>query len=360
MSGNSMAYEVVEKGPSGRFEARRITKPGPTGLITTSIKPLGAQANTRTLTVSVPDSAEQTRQILHAHADRFEEKITSGELCPWRAFQKWLGLAGEWWVTIPFAHELADKVPSNAVRMRRDFAQLLTVIQTITLLRQNKRGRDSQGRVVATTEDYKYARWLLEDIFSATLFGGASRAIVETVEAVARVKEATGGESVSQQQLVEHLGLSKGTISYRVRQASREGWLVNLEARRGVPARLVPGMPLPDENPLPEASELTDDTSEHVHHPADDSNTQTPPSGQLRPELSKEGLNSDESEWRPSSFEPGLQTLPEAESEAAFESSKGSEGVETHTSGESDAPTDEDTLEPPPAADEGYDLLAGW
>lgn len=175
MTDREMAYEVVEKGEDGRFTTRRIVKPGPTGLITTSLKPFGDQASTRMLTVPISDSAKLTRLILHAHAERRNAAVCPPDLTPWVAFQRWLALTGERRVVIPFAHALADAVPADAVRMRRDFPQLLSVIQAIALLYQWQRPRDPQGRIVATLEDYAQARWLLEEVFGATVSEGVTR-----------------------------------------------------------------------------------------------------------------------------------------------------------------------------------------
>jgi hypothetical protein len=254
MSDREMSYEVVEKGQDSSFHVRKLVKAGPTGLITTSTRPLGDQATTRTLTVSIPDSAEQTRLVLHAQADRANQALASPDLSQWVALQRWLELAGERRVVIPFAHVLADAVPANAVRMRRDFPQLLTVIQTIALLHQQLRERDDQGRIIATLRDYAEARWLLEEVFTVTVHEGLTPAIRETVEAVARL--ATSGTPVSEQQLVQDLGLAKATIHYRVQRALQGGWLINQSTQKGMPAQLVLGAPLPDGCPLPLPEEL--------------------------------------------------------------------------------------------------------
>jgi hypothetical protein len=39
-------------------------------------------------------------------------------------------------------------------------------------------------------------------------------------------------------QLIDRLKLAKSTVSYRVKSAISGGWLINLETRRGYPARL--------------------------------------------------------------------------------------------------------------------------
>ena len=254
MSDREMSYEVVEKGKDGAFHVRKIVKAGPTGLMTTSTKSLGDQASTRTLTISISDSAEQTKLVLHAQADRANGDLKIPDLSAWVALQRWLELSGERRVVIPFAQVLADTLPHSAVRMRRDFPQLLTVIQTITVLHQLLRERDGQGRIIATVDDYAEARRLLEDVFTTTVGEGITTGIRETVEAVGFLSK--GGAPVTEQQLVGQLGLAKSTIHYRVLRGIQGGWLINKTTQKRAPAQLVLGSPLPDGCPLPAPDDL--------------------------------------------------------------------------------------------------------
>jgi hypothetical protein len=271
MSDFKMLYEIVEKGKDGVHHTRRIEKPGPTGLITTSVRSLGPQASTRALEVSISDSPELTRQIMHAKAAARNRVRPSPDYTPWVALQKWLALAGERRVSIPFGHALADIIPPSAVRMRRDFDRLLSVIEAIALLRQFQRERDQQERIVATLEDYQTARWLLEDIFSASVNDGLTPAVRETVQTVEELLKISG-PTVSESQLVKQLGLAKSTIHYRVRRAIHGGWLVNASTQRGAPAQLMLGTPLPDDNPLPSVEILEKYVKEAEKH----SNIRTP------------------------------------------------------------------------------------
>jgi len=282
MSDGEMTYEVVEKGDEGKHHVRKIVKPGPTGLITTSTKPLGDQASTRTLTVSISDSPEQTRLVMRAQADRANDELAQPDFEPWIAAQRWLELAGDRRVVIPFAHELADMIPATAVRMRRDFSQLLTVIQVNALLHQLQRERDGQRRIIATFDDYDAARSLLEEVFTATVHE-MTPAIRETVEAVAELSK--NGTAVAAQQLVKKLGLAKATISYRVRRAVKSGFLVNETTQKGAPAQLVLGAPMPDGCPLPTTKELL----LCVEDQGNDSNTRTAPSSSAMKQAQPEG-----------------------------------------------------------------------
>ena len=294
MSDGEMTYEVVEKGEDGKFQTRKIRKKGPTGLITTSTRPLGDQASTRTLTVSISDSPEQTRLVMHAQADRANEELVQPDFEPWVAAQRWLEVAGDRRVAIPFARNLANMISATAVRMRRDFSQLLTVIQVNALLHQLQRERDVQGRIIATLDDYAAARWLLEEVFTATV-NEVTPTIRETVEAVAKLSK--NGSTVAEHELVEKLGLAKSTIHYRVRRAVKSGFLVNQTSQRGAPAQLVVGGPIPDGCPLPTTEELL----LCVEESGNDSNPRTAPSDSAMAQLQLEGASGVRTPFEPHS-----------------------------------------------------------
>ena len=209
---NTMAYDVVEKNANtGRFETRRIVKAGPTGLLTTSTKSLGTQMGTRVLEIPIPDDPQQTRDVLKAHARSVScSNHAEVDIAPYLALQRWLAAQGEQQVMIPFAEVLAEVVPAQAVRMRRDFRQLLTCIQAVALLHQCLRQKSSEGAILATLEDYQHARELLVPIFDSIVAEGVTPVIRQTVEAI------TGDEHISEAMSAQRLKLSKSTVHYRV------------------------------------------------------------------------------------------------------------------------------------------------
>lgn len=251
-----MTYEVVEKDDSGQHIVRRIVKPGPTGIITTAIKPLAEQMWTRVLEVGVSDTQDQTRKVLAAHAASVNGDRPAPVAAPFIALDRWLELAGERRVTVPFAARLAELVPANLVRMRRDFRQLLTVIQTIALVHQRQRSRDD-GRIVANSDDYEHARWLLEDIFTAVASGGVSKAVREAVVAAGKLYARNKQQSVSVRAVGDYLNLSQDAAWKRVQRAVDLGYLENLQTKERRPAKLIPGDDLPTEkSALPTVKEL--------------------------------------------------------------------------------------------------------
>ena len=249
-----MSYETVEKDPeTGEFQTRKITKDGPTGMITTGVRALDVQMATRLLSCTLADSPAQTREVLRAQAKAAQGQtavLPQAEIEKFHSYQRWLA-AKDSRVVIPFASILAEMLPAKAVRERRDFPQLLTVVRTLALMAQRNRPTAEDVAIVATLDDYSRARRTMAPLFDSVAADGITPAIRETV---ALVKE---GEEVSNTELARRVGLARSTISYRVSGAIRGSWLKNSESRRGYPACLSRGEPLPEEkSALPEVDEV--------------------------------------------------------------------------------------------------------
>jgi biotin operon repressor len=245
LSEGKVRYETVEKTSEG-MKPRLIEREGPTGLIvtTTSVK-LHPENETRLLSLTVTDTQEQTRAVMAALAKEAGE--ASPDLATWHALQTWLESA-EHRVWIPYARKLAELIPPVAVRLRRDFGALLNLIRAHALLHQATRERDSEGRIVATIEeDYAAVRELVADLVSEGIEVTVPKTVRETVEAVKRLRQASGGEPVSVVELARELKLDRSAVSRRVRNAKDRGYLRDLEENPRKPSRLVLGDDLPDD-----------------------------------------------------------------------------------------------------------------
>ena len=250
-------YMTVEKTKNG-LEPRLIERPGPTGLlVTTTALKLHPENETRMLSIPITDTPEQTAQVMLATA-RGQHDV---DLQPWRDFQTWLA-AGCWspagktgaQVVIPFAVALAEAIKPRAVRLRRDFRLLLTLIEAHALLHQVTRERDEDGRIVAELQDYAVVRELVHDLIADQLESAVPKTMRETVEAVATLSR--GKNEATTGQVAVALKLDRSAASRRIRTAVSRGFVKNLETKRGQPARLVLGEPLPRDEPvLPEADD---------------------------------------------------------------------------------------------------------
>jgi hypothetical protein len=252
LSEGRVRYETVEKTKDG-LQARLIEREGPTGLIvtTTAVK-LHPENETRLLSLTVADTQEQTREILSAIA---EEQETAVDRTSWQALQTWIEHS-EHRVTIPFAKALAELILPRAVRLRRDFSMLLNLIRSHAIVHQATREKDSQGRIIARLDDYTVIRTLVHDLIAEGIEATVPATVRETVAAVATIIS-TGTPEVSVARLAQALKLDKSATSRRVRAATERGFLKNAETKRGLPARLVPGDPLPqDHQVLPTLEEV--------------------------------------------------------------------------------------------------------
>jgi len=243
LSEGRLRYETIEKTSEG-LKPRLIEREGPTGLIvTTTMEKLHPENETRLLSLGVTDTREQTGQVLRALA---EEEISPPDLEQWVALQEWIGVA-ERRVTIPFAKVLAEKVPPVAVRLRRDFNAVLSLIRAHAVLHQASRERDDQGRIVATVEDYAVVRGLVASLVAEGVDATVSATVRATVKVVANLVDDEDGSSVSLGPIAEELKLDKSAASRRLRTAIGKGFVKNLEDRKGRPGRYVVGDPMPDD-----------------------------------------------------------------------------------------------------------------
>jgi len=243
LSEGRIKYEFVEKTANG-MRSRMIEKEGPTGLIATTTKVwLHPENETRLLSVTVTDTKEQTANIFHALAEESREEV---DLEPWHALQNWLK-AGDHEVSIPYARQLARLTKPVAVRLRRDFSAVLSLIKAHALLHRASREIDPGGRIVATLGDYTAILELTGDIIAQGVEASVPQTVKETVESVDEVLKLSDEKppTTTIAKIAEKLNLDRSAAYRRVQTAIRRGYLQNVEDKKGKPARIALGEPLP-------------------------------------------------------------------------------------------------------------------
>jgi hypothetical protein len=159
-------------------------------------------------------------------------------------------------VTIPYAPTVARLADARAVRLRRDFGAVLNLIRAHAILHQCSRERDERGRIVATPEDYAAVFDLVIEAVSEGAQASVKPEIRETVEAV-RELDVPNAQQVTYKRVADLLGIDKSSAQRRCQVALREGYLVNKQEKKGQPACLSVGEPLPpDARVLPTPDEL--------------------------------------------------------------------------------------------------------
>ena len=142
-----------------------------------------------------------------------------------------------------------------AVRLRRDFSVILSLIKAHAILHQATRGRDAEGRVVATLEDYARVRELVAGLIAEGVEATVPATIRETVNAVEKIIRRSDEEWATNKALSEELNIDKAAALRRAKTAIGRGYLKNLEDRKGRPARLILGEDMPEDTEILPAPE---------------------------------------------------------------------------------------------------------
>jgi len=259
-----MIYDTVESSSEGKPEHKRLIKEGPTGFMSSSTMGLQDQESTRNLQVSLTGSTAQTRLVLNLTALKAAGKWKPRSYEAYVAMNRWISLeqkrTGYPSPIIPYAVELANLLGSKygflqQERARRDFAQVVSCIKTVALMHINARGKNTEGRILATTDDYRMASEALEQVIETTQEEGLSkntRAIVNAIKELA----SEGRVNCSLTELANHLEVAKSTASKWAKPAIEAGYILNPITDSGKAFSYQIGEALPEGTSLPTKEEL--------------------------------------------------------------------------------------------------------
>jgi hypothetical protein len=261
ISEGRLRYPVVQKIEGAGMMTVTVEKNGPVVFMVTTTKgALHPENETRLLSLEVDDSDKQTISVLSKVAEviGINATKTATDHEQWRDYQRWLA-AGNCKVVVPFAIELARLIPPRSVRLRRDFAQILLAIKAHALLHRHHRCVDERGQIVATVEqDYAAIHALMSALIAESSGAAIREGLQETIDAV---EKATAGlspaEGATGQAVGKLLKLDKSAARRRLLVAVSEGFLTNLETRRGQPGRYrLAGQKVEAEDILPSPEKL--------------------------------------------------------------------------------------------------------
>ena len=268
MQENRLNYKVtITDASTGRFGVQEISKPGPSVVITTSTRRLGPQLDSRVFTLEVSDSSEQIQAALMTQAQlELEGAVEPNPALI--AFQALLQIQAPWEAVVPFADKLSKKIGllPHASRINRDFARLLSLTKVVAVLRHHQREVDNQQRIIATLDDYALVYSLVNKVYETSVTK-VSDTVRGVIAAVGELKQ-RGTSPISQSEVARHLDTSRQSVNHPVRVALSQGWLVNAEPKKGYPANLDLGEPLPEALGLPTLAELVAEEAEEVCGPS--------------------------------------------------------------------------------------------
>jgi hypothetical protein len=267
MSAGRIDYPTAQK-VGDQIVTVTITKQGPVAfMVTTTKAKLHPENETRMLSLEIDDSERQTKDVLRKVAEvRGLNRPDLVDYEPWRDFQRWLE-QGDLSVVIPYADSLAEMIPPAAVRLRRDFGQVLCAIDAHALLHREQRARDDKGQIVADIEnDYETVRGLMNAILAEGAGVAVNPAMTETIAAVEKATATLPiGDGATAQDISKVLKLDKSAARRRLLKAREEGFVINLEVRKGMQGKYrATQQEVELLNILPSAEELSEKLTQRV------------------------------------------------------------------------------------------------
>jgi hypothetical protein len=176
LSAGKLSKLMPIKIEGGRIETVPIEQEGPIAYVeSTTLAKVFEEDATRCLQLHTDEQPNQTRRIITTLANGYGG-CTSGAKTDHIvqrhfALQRLLKPLP---VVIPYADRLGELFTTDRVEARRAFPQAMSMIQGVALLHQYQRSTDSDGRLLATADDYHLSRRLLARPMARLLGGGLS------------------------------------------------------------------------------------------------------------------------------------------------------------------------------------------
>jgi hypothetical protein len=216
-------WEFVESSKDGLTKKKHLVR-GPAAFIqaTTRIT-LHPENETRLLFIQMDESELQTRAINDRQALEAEKRLPVRPLdffTGWHQF--FLSLKRDP-VRILYARQLAQHLPGDRIRSRRDFPKLLGLIEASAFLHQHQRIHDDAGNILASPQDYDIAKALFEHCY----FTGPESRVGELLQAAERLAPA----DFSAASLIREIGWGKSKTYQVLGRAEELGCIVDAEAR---------------------------------------------------------------------------------------------------------------------------------
>jgi hypothetical protein len=217
-------WEFVDTSSKGGIQKRKKTVRGPAAFIQATTRvTLHPENETRLLFIQMDESELQTRAINERQALVAEKRSAecSPDACEdWHRFFRSLEQRP---VRIPFARQLAQHLPGDRIRSRRDFPKLLGLIEASAFLHQHQRSKDEELNIVAAPQDYVIAKELFEHCY----FTGPESKVGELLQAAKKL--APNGFSVPD--LISKTGWGKSKTYQVLARAEELGCIVEADTR---------------------------------------------------------------------------------------------------------------------------------
>jgi hypothetical protein len=187
MSEGKCNYKYVNSTGSG-ITIKSCDKVGPVTLLTTGVRSLGEQNGSRMFYYEMNENAGQIAAAVKRQAELSVHGIPEVEdsvIAVQAYLQALAERDGGIGAVVPFSLALGEAMLEKGgidARVLRDKPRLEGLVMSVAILRMEHRQRDSQGRIVATMEDYETVRDILSTTYDSSV--NASPNVMRVVEAV--------------------------------------------------------------------------------------------------------------------------------------------------------------------------------
>lgn len=255
LSEGKVRYATVESTEKGLKGSELPILEGPCGLImTTTATGIHPEDENRMISVNIHESSDQIAASLLAYAENSTKKVEPLNLDPWFALYEYIK-SGPKSVEIPFARDIAKRLPFTHDKVKRDFPHILSLITASALLHSCTRKQAEGGAVIATADDYR----LVYQLVNSAISQGLAKSVPDNIRAVVEAVEGKNGRDailgISNTQIADRLGRDTSVISRTTKKAIEDGYLENTNPGQGREAKLIIGsrkLPSGSAMPLPE------------------------------------------------------------------------------------------------------------
>jgi predicted transcriptional regulator len=161
----------VTKNIGGKNVTKKYVARGPVASIsTTTKKQLQIDDETRHISISIDETAEQTLKIAKSYT-RQTEGLSEKELRTWHMVQRLLEKRMGIEITLPdWFDKVADRLPVGDLRVRRYFPAFIEACRTVCLIRSFQRPQSSkENRLTVDFADFAMAAFVFDRIFVGSL-----------------------------------------------------------------------------------------------------------------------------------------------------------------------------------------------
>jgi hypothetical protein len=198
---------------------------------------------TRFLSIQADDSAKQTREVISAYFRPDPNQYREEVLPVWHEAIRLLNKKIPQFRHPEWFEFLADQMPPDEPRARRDAVRFLSLLKAVTLCRSQSDGRfeKSSAEIEINFADYCVAHRILNQAFTSTFAGVHPKAL--TLAKTVRVLNKRLGRPAAVKEIVDELGWDQALVYKYTRQAEEQK-LVEYEPGTHLrnQKRLLPGL----------------------------------------------------------------------------------------------------------------------